>query len=249
MIRPQYAPCVRVTDRDVRRILSAPINVRHWRALVGILRTFDDPGAALVRYVTNRGTYPWHPTLKTPLGAVEVTLADRHDLLTLNEIFCRRDYGSAGHQTVVDIGANVGFASLFFLTRGSRTRVWAFEPDPANIERLRENLSGFEARYTLFEMAVTAVETPTVQFVTAGRYGHVARATEAGVDLPAISIARAVRDIARDSGPIDLVKIDTEGTESELLAAIPSDISIREIRYEDNRGRVVRVRRRSALRA
>ena len=203
------------------------------------MRVFDEPGAAFLRYVTNRGTYPWRPTLKTPLGRVEVTLADRHDLLTLNEIFCRRDYGSTAHRTVVDIGANVGFASLFFLTRGQQTRVWAFEPDPANVERFRENLSGFEDRYTLLEVAVTAVETSTVRFVTAGRYGHVAGVSEVGIDVPAISIARAVRDIARTAGPIDLVKIDTEGTESELLAAIPPDASIREIRFEDNRGRVV----------
>jgi len=104
--------------------------------------------------------------------------------------------------------------------------VWAFEPDPANIERLRENLSGFEARYTLFDVAVTTADMPTVRFVTAGRYGHVAGTGEAGVDLPAISIARACRRVAREAGSIDLVKIDTEGTESELVAAIPPDVPI-----------------------
>jgi hypothetical protein len=56
---------------------------------------------------------------ENPLGRIEVTLADRHDLQTVNEVFCRRDYGSSAHRTVVDIGANVRLATLFFLTRSS----------------------------------------------------------------------------------------------------------------------------------
>src|SRR5476651_1856806 len=118
---------MRVTDRDLRRILEAPFTPRHWRALWGIVVVFEAPGAALARYLSNRGRYPWRPTLRTPLGRVQVTLNDRHDLLTVNEVFCRRDYGNSTHRTVVDIGANVGFASLFFLTRSAETRVWAFE--------------------------------------------------------------------------------------------------------------------------
>jgi FkbM family methyltransferase len=232
---------VRVTDRDVRRILAAPSDARHWRALLGILHTFDKPIAALARYLVNQGRYPWRVRLRTPLGPSEVVLEDRHDLLTINEIFCRRDYGSRGRRTVVDIGANVGFASLFFLTRIPDAYVWAFEPDPGNIARLRTNLAGLEDRYTLFEAAVTSHESSSVQFVAAGRYGHIARGGETAIELPAVSIAHALRGIAVEAGSIDLVKIDTEGTELELVAAIPADVMVREVRYEDNEGRVVTI--------
>jgi FkbM family methyltransferase len=211
--------------------------------LLGILGTFDAPLAALVRYLSNRGDYPWHAILRTPIGPVLVILQDRHDLLTVNEIFCRRDYGPGLHGTVVDIGANVGFASLFFLTRTRDARVWAYEPDPANALRLRGVLSGHEDRYTLIEAAVTAVEMPSVRFVPAGRYGHLASVDEPGIDVPAISIAQALRDVVRDAGAIDLVKIDTEGTDEELATAVPLQLPVKEIRYEDNRGRVTILRR------
>ena len=237
---------MRIADRDIRRLLLAPFALRHWRALRGIVRTFDDPRAALIRYLTNGGQYPWLPTVRTPLGPIQVILADRHDLLTVNEIFCRQDYGASRNRTVVDIGANVGFATLFFLTRSPETRVWAFEPDPENIVRLRKTLSGFEDRYTLFAAAVTADDLSRVRFVTAGRYGHIAGVGEPATEVPAVSIARALRGVSDEAGPIDLVKIDTEGTESELLAGIPPDVLIKEIRYEDGAGRVVSVRRRPA---
>jgi FkbM family methyltransferase len=233
---------MRVADRAIGRIATAPFEIRHWRALLGILRTFDSPAAAFLRYISNRGVYPWRVLLRTPMGPVLVTLWDRHDLLTVNEVFCRLDYGSGAARTVVDIGGNRGFASLFFLTRDPQTRVWIYEPDAANVARLRETLSGFEGRYRLVEAAVTAREISHVRFVPQGRYGHIARSNEPGVQVPAVPIKRVVRDVARDVGSIDLLKIDTEGTERELVAAVAHDSPIREIRY-DGEGGVVVLRR------
>jgi FkbM family methyltransferase len=234
---------MRIADRDVRRVLAAPADARHWRALARMRTTFDEPIPALARYLTNRGNYPWRVTLRTPLGRRAVTLADRHDLLTLNEVFCRCDYGCEPHRTVVDIGANVGFATLFFLTRNDEARVWAFEPDPANVARLRENLRGFESRYWLQARAVTVEDVPTVRFVPAGRYGRIAVNGEAGIDVPAVSVACALREIAALAGRIDLVKIDTEGTEEALAAAVPEDVPVGEIRYEDNLGGITSIAR------
>ncbi len=233
---------MRITDREPHRILTAPFRIKHWRAFIGIAVTFPNPIGAFSRYVTNRGRYPWHTKLRTPLGLVEIRLDDRHDLLTVNEIFCRRDYGAGARLAVVDIGANVGFATLFFLTRARDTRVWAFEPDPRNAERFRENLRGFEHRFFLTVAAVTAEEQSSVRFAPAGRYGHLASPTEPGMVVPAVSIGRALRTVASEAGSIDLVKIDTEGTEVSLIRHIPPDVSIREIRYEDAGGHVAVIR-------
>ena len=127
---------VRIRDRDVRRILAAPVDLRHWRALRRMFSVYEQPGRALIRYLTNAGGYPWQPGLRTPSGVVRPVLTSYHDLLTVNEVFCRQDYGDGeGVDTVVDIGANVGLAALFFLTRSPGVRVWCCEPDPANLER------------------------------------------------------------------------------------------------------------------
>ena len=107
------------------------------------------------RYLFNAGGYPHRATVKTPLGPVDVMLYSSHDLLTLNEIFCRLDYVAIpGTRVVVDIGSNIGISALYFLTRAENVFCHLFEPVPANVERLRKNLARFEGRYALGEAAV-----------------------------------------------------------------------------------------------
>jgi len=232
---------MRLRDRDIRRVVAAPLRARHWRALGGMLTTYDQPFVALRRYLANAGEYPWVLTLTTPIGPVAVELRDRHDLLTVNEIFCRRDYSDgAGTRVVADIGANVGLAALFFLTRSHDVHVVCFEPDPVNIAQLRRSLAEFDGRYRVVEAAVTAQPVAALEFVPAGRYGHTARRGEGGtVRVPAVEVLAALAEIADKEGPVDLVKVDTEGTEAELVARIrqghPS--SPPAVVFEDSAGR------------
>lgn len=234
---------MRVRDRDVGRILRAPLQGRHWRGLARATTTYRSPGTALCRYLSNGGAYPWRPRLRTPLGEVRPELHSYHDLLTIQEVFCRRDYGDAAdYKLVVDIGANVGLATLFFLTRNAQCRAVCFEPDPANVERLRVTLDGFEERYELIQKAVTAADTDAVFFVASGRYGHIANSEEDAADLltlPAIGIERALASVMAGAGIIDLVKIDTEGSEALLVSTLTRSVHaphIKAVVYEDNAG-------------
>ena len=197
---------------------------------------YEQPVRALARYLSNSGHYPWQPGLRTPSGVVRPVLTSYHDLLTVNEVFCRQDYGDgAAVDTVVDIGANVGLATLFFLTRSDRVRVWCCEPDPANLERLTETLRGRLDRVTIVSKAVTAEPVSCVRFSAGGRYGRID--AEGTLEVPAISIGELLRSVTRSVGHIDLVKIDTEGSELELLRAIPPEIPVRALVYEDETGR------------
>lgn len=233
---------MRLRDRDLKRLLAAPLQRRHWRGAFRGLTVYSQPAEAFRRYVTNTGEYPWSPVLKTPLGPVRPTLTSYHDLLTVHEIFCRQDYGRAQDASVVvDIGANVGLATLFFLTRRADAHVYCFEPDPANIARLRGTLAGLEGRYELDERAVTPDQREQVSFVPRGRYGHIAGDDHPdAVLLAAVGILEALGNILSHEPEIDLIKIDTEGSESTLLAAIqdsPFQERVRTIVYEDRRGR------------
>ena len=108
---------VRIRDRDVRRILAAPVDLRHWRALRRMFSVYEQPGRALIRYLTNAGRYPWEPGLRTPSGVVRPVLTSYHDLLTVNEVFCRQDYGDGQGWTR--------------LSTSVRTSAWqALLPDP-----------------------------------------------------------------------------------------------------------------------
>ena len=157
-------------------------------------------------------------------GVIRPALTNYHGLLTLNEVFCRRDYGPGRNiQVVVDIGANIGLAALFFLTRNRTCWVYCFEPDSVNSEALRKTLSGFEERYTLIEAAVTPERSTTVRFVPQGRFGHVATGSEDSVEVPAVGMVEAVQEVLARETRIDLVKIDTEGSELRLVEALRSD--------------------------
>lgn len=234
---------MRYRDRDLKRIARAPFQGRHWLALWRMIRIFERPVAAFARYISNDGHYPYTFVLRTPIGPLRLSLRDYHDLLTVNEIFCRQDYGNGRDvRTVVDIGANRGLAALFFLSRHPDCRVYCFEPDPKNTAALRETLAGFESRYVLVEKAVTATSVTTIRFVPSGRYGHTAGEQDEGetvVEFPAISIGDAMRMTLEGEPRIDLVKIDTEGSEPELVAALQRDAAlgaVRQVVFEDNRG-------------
>ena len=121
---------MRIRDRSVGWLLVGPFKPHQWRALAGIITTISPPWEALRCYIAMGGNYPWTVTPRTPIGPVSLELEDYHDLLTTVEVFCRRGYGAEVHPVVVDIGANVGIATLFFLTRDPEVRVYAYEPDP-----------------------------------------------------------------------------------------------------------------------
>lgn len=215
----------RGTDR--RRRLRAPLDARHYRALVGILRVFSAPLDALRRYVGSGGSYPWTAALRTPLGVVSVTLPSSHDVRTVNEIFCRGDYGNDAPRVVVDIGANIGVSALYFLTRRPDAVVHAYEPVAANVAVLRVNLAPFEGRWHLIQQAV-AEQSGRAVFLTepVGRYGGLAahKQTRPGhtpITVDCVAIAEVLDHVLAAEGRIDLVKIDTEGSEEALVAAIP----------------------------
>jgi FkbM family methyltransferase len=222
---------MRVLDRRVSDVLRAPLQRGHYRALAGMVRTYPDPVRNARRYVSGWGEYPYRCRLRTPSGTIAPTLYSRHDMLTINEVFCREDYRLAGDLRVaVDIGSNIGLSALYFLTRSPAARVYVFEPDPRNVERLRANLAGYEDRYSLQAVAV-AHSDGEAAFGTepSGRYGLLTPAPGTGHPLfpPTEQIrvrTRAMNDVlgevlAREHR-IDVLKVDTEGMEVELVASI-----------------------------
>jgi len=67
------------------------------------------------------------------------------DLTTLFEIFINDDYSFAGDNkqtiNILDIGANVGYFTLFIIKKFPNSRVFSFEPFPETFKRLTENIN------------------------------------------------------------------------------------------------------------
>lgn len=242
-------------NRPASRILRAPFSRPHYVALAHAWRTYVHPVAELGRYLGGGGTYPRRVALRTPLGVIRPRLYSPDDLVTVNEVFCRHDYAMNGarpgrtagpgartatvpgaravaspttRRVVVDVGANLGLASLYFLTRDPGTRVVAVEPDPRNLARFRDNLLGYEDRLELHPVALDVVGG-RVAFGTdpTGRYGAIGADTGSMIEVEARAVTDLLDDVLARVEEIELLKLDTEGTEAALLEAIPAEMARR----------------------
>lgn len=203
---------------------------RNYLAALTMLRLSTRPLEMMRRYVRSEGDYPWSAELRTPLGRVPLLLTHAHDVRTVNEVFFRRDYGGGKPGVVVDIGANIGISVVYFLTRSPSTRVYCWEPLPQNLATLERNVAPFADRVVISPHAV-APDAGTADFLMeeVGRYSGLAEYYEHSLDTVTIrvecdAIADALSRVVAAEGRIDVLKIDTEGSERALLEAIPREL-------------------------
>ena len=214
--------------RAASRVLRAPLEPGHWRALAGMGRVYPpaDLPATLWRFATHRGRYPHTVEVSTPTGPVTVALDSSHDLSTVNEIFARRDYAASTNLRIaVDVGANIGIASLYFLTRNQSSRVYCVEPDPKNLARLRATLAPYEGRWSVQEVAADVVDGEAEFFVEpTGRYGGLIKHWQSeSIRVPTRRLTTMLDEVLEREEQIDVLKVDTEGSEEELIGAIRPD--------------------------
>ena len=215
--------------RSLSRIGRAVLRPAHYAAALNMVRGIDHPARWFWRYLTGRGTYPALASVSTPSGPQTVQMWTRHDLLTLNEIFFRKDYQVSGRERViVDFGSNIGLSALYFLTSAPQARLYLFEPVPFNVERLKVQLQGLEDRYVLHEVAVGATDGEvSFGLEETGRYGGIGKAVGQPVRVPCRSAETVLAEIIAEQGCIDLLKIDVEGYEQLILESLPTEILTR----------------------
>jgi len=136
------------------------------------------------------------------------------------EIFQRGGYafsGSGPSPRIIDCGANVGLATVYWKRIWPDARVVAVEADPAIFDYLRRNIAAAGCTgVTLLNKAVWNVPG-TVPFAQEGAdAGHVGNGSPAGegsvVHVPAITLSELV-----GGETVELLKIDIEGAECEAL--------------------------------
>ena len=145
---------MQIAGRDAGRVAKSVVDRRHYTAARNMMRLYDHPMDMFRRYLTG----PRRPFRTIATGprhrnrGSSFTLYSSHDLLTVNEIFCRDDYHADADDTVVvDFGSNIGISAAYFLSRSPDVIAYLFEPLPStNTERLQaQPPSPFEGHYTL----------------------------------------------------------------------------------------------------
>lgn len=215
-----------IGNRNLGQFLKAITEKQHYVAFLNMIKICPDFFDVFVRYFLGKGDYPYAVKLRTPLGIISPTLFSYYDMLTVNEIFCRLDYGTDNNaKVVVDLGSNIGISALYFLTRNKESRCYLFEPVPENIKKLSDNLKKYSDRYFLSEVAVSN-ENGIKKFGTDkfGRCGGLLREADNYIDVKCVNVNDVLKDILAKENCIDILKIDTEGNELDILNAIEKSI-------------------------
>lgn len=156
-----------------------------------------------------------------------VRLAGSSDIDVFSQIFREEEYAPlldiATPRTILDLGANIGCSSAYFLNRFPQARVIAVEPDPRNVALCRRNLAPYGDRAMVIHGAVWP-ENGTLELMDnesgdEREWGVQVRATDrpdAPRAIPAYDIA-TLCDLA-GAPSIDILKIDIERSEIELFA-------------------------------
>ena len=218
-----------IGNRRIGVVLSAFFQKRHYRAASNMLRVYHHPIDAFARYFFGRGRYPSDLQLHTVSGPLTITVYSYHDILTVNEVFCRVDYPvRPTDRVIVDFGSNIGISAAYFLASAPLATAYLYEPLPLNTERLHRNLRPFAGRYRLHEIAVGPT-AGNVEFgwEETGRYGGIGLATGRSLSVPCRDSNAVLTEILDRHGRIDILKIDIENLEREVTGRIPDEIARR----------------------
>jgi len=156
-------------------------------------------------------------------------------LQTFKEIFMDECYMDGlelhvpDNSTVIDIGANTGFFTLFAASRFNCSKILAYEPIPSNFKQLARN-RGLNADCSMecFQKAVAGhsgtVEmmfNPDDSFTTSATIFQKSHKNNQVIRVPSITLSDIFREHSIEM--CDLLKMDCEGAEYDIIYSCPSD--------------------------
>jgi FkbM family methyltransferase len=179
---------------------------------------------------------PRHMPEKESLLGWDVFIGDHSDFVFLfEEIFILQSYRlpiDGDSPFIVDCGANIGMATLYFKWRFPGSTIVAVEPEPGAFSRLQRTIreNGIEG-VTARNEAVGRTKGTTTFIHShlrpaspiAGQKYRLDNAEEIEVQVVPVS---ALLD-----GLVDLVKIDVEGAETDVIENLVESGAIERVRY------------------
>ncbi len=170
--------------------------------------------------------------LKTPVPTIRLEgtykdipfifhIGDRMDVAVLTEIFINGEYimpFAIQPKVIVDIGANIGTATLFLAHTYPEAVIYSIEADPDIYKRLVANTSHL-SRVHCFNIAVGNTDG-SITFNKGGSHlgGSIKQRANnvVTITVPAKKLSTFVQE--HSISTIDLLKVDIEGAEEDLFA-------------------------------
>lgn len=149
---------------------------------------------------------------------------DRTGLAAFKEIFIDREYelpDVRDPKVIIDAGANIGVASLYFLLEYPDSRVYAIEPDPDTCEILRKNVAAYPSA-SVHQYALSDVDGSIDFFANPESSigsSMLARSPNArAIRVPALTMDSFLQKQGLAS--VDVLKFDIEGAEETMIRGI-----------------------------
>lgn len=122
-------------------------------------------------------------------------------------------------RTIVDIGAHIGMASLFFRLNAPNARIYALEADVENYQVLLKNLDIEIKRSDVIPIHVALTDRNTEIYLQRSRLSYNTSISQAATKLKVRGIA--MKQFLQETRitTIDILKIDIEGAEDLLFSA------------------------------
>lgn len=169
------------------------------------------------------------PVFKIKFGDSFIFIYDETDLGTFSEIFIFEEYKipnlSYPIKRILDLGANSGYASIYFANLFGEAQIIAVEPDPRNVEKIKINTLKLGGRVIVEPSAVSS-KSGFVDFYlnfNISISGSILSRDSKSEKITVSSLA--LSDLEKKYGPFDIIKFDIEGEEWD---AISPEMLIRE---------------------
>ena len=199
-------------------MVAAGVSLRDRLRIAGVL------AYAHMRLGRGARAFGWLPSGDDPPRLIRLrsgvsVMARRRDAVPFYEQFGLEAYGvgvPVPVRTVVDLGANVGFAAVALAARYQGARIVCVEPDAESFALLERNLAlnGVDAVALRAAVAGASGRRFSVSAGSAPASNRVVAAADGPVEGVTVAelLARA------QVGEVDLRKVDIEGAEAEVFA-------------------------------
>jgi hypothetical protein len=162
-----------------------------------------------------------------------------HDIITFFVIFIKKDYGNiVKNSVIVDIGANIGFFSIYALINGAK-KVYCYEPNSEAFKILKKNIkkNSFSNKVHTFQKAVSSNNRKFISInLTSSPYNQVTKNLIKNdfkyEKVSTVSLNNQI--LINNIKSVDLLKIDCEGSEYDIFPSLTRKTIeiIKEIRME-----------------
>jgi len=167
-------------------------------------------------------------------GKSEFTINDRHfknklffrshqsDPYIFDQVFVEQQYRFPDKfkgevKWIIDAGANIGMASVYFSNRFPGAKIFSIEPDAGNFNLLQKNTSGYP-NITCIQAALwDKEEMLDIGNKTQLSAGYIVEHTKKNNGIPGITIQGILNKY--EMNEVNIVKIDIEGAEERVFSS------------------------------